>query len=84
MSQSNTGESKWITIYKIGAVSAVTAVLVALLEIFITFLPGSNAPQDTVLDWFLLFQGNCLGEILFVPFNNYEFYNKMANAVPHV
>jgi hypothetical protein len=34
------------------------AVLVGILEIAITFLPGGNAPQETVLDWFALFQAN--------------------------
>jgi hypothetical protein len=50
--------SKWGGIYKIGGAAALGAVLVGLFEIFITFLPGGNAAQETVLDWFRLFQGN--------------------------
>ncbi|HEX6305157.1 MAG TPA: hypothetical protein VFZ76_13265 [Anaerolineales bacterium] len=45
-------------IYRLGGVAALCAVLVAVLEILITFLPGGNAPQETVLDWFRLFQDN--------------------------
>jgi hypothetical protein len=50
--------SKWQSIYKIGGAAALGAVLVGLLEIMITFLPGGNAPHETVLDWFRLFQEN--------------------------
>lgn len=48
----------WKSIYKLGGVAALSAVLVGLLEIVITFLPGGNVPQETVLDWFTLFQNN--------------------------
>jgi hypothetical protein len=48
----------WNSIYKLGGVAALSAVLVGLLEIAITFLPGGNVPQETVLDWFTLFQNN--------------------------
>lgn len=58
MTQSEERISKWHRIYKIGGVAALSAVLVALLEITITFLPGSNVPQETVLDWFMLLQEN--------------------------
>jgi len=49
---------QWKTIYKIGGVAAIGAVLVGVAEIVITFLPGGNAPHETVLDWFTLFQEN--------------------------
>ncbi len=45
-------------ILRIGAWSAVGVVLVGMLEIAITFLPGGSAPQVTVLDWLALFQRN--------------------------
>jgi hypothetical protein len=51
-------QSQWNTIYKIGALAAIGAVLVGVTEIAITFLPGGNAPHETVLDWFTLFQEN--------------------------
>ncbi len=58
MMQSSNGHSKWNSIYKIGGAAALSAVLVGLLEIAITFLPGGNALQETVLDWFMLFKEN--------------------------
>ena len=51
-------QSRWNTIYKIGGLAAIGAVLVGVAEIAITFLPGGNAPHETVLDWFTLFQEN--------------------------
>jgi hypothetical protein len=45
-------------IYTIGGRAALGAVVVGLLEIIITFLPGGNVSHDTVLDWFRLFQEN--------------------------
>lgn len=53
-----TKTAAWNSIYKLGGVAALSAVLVGLLEIAITFLPGGNVSQETVLDWFLLFQDN--------------------------
>ncbi|MEJ2266257.1 MAG: hypothetical protein P8X95_22655 [Anaerolineales bacterium] len=53
-----TKAAAWNSIYKLGGVAALGAVLVGLLEIIITFLPGGNVPQETVLDWFGLFQEN--------------------------
>ena len=51
-------ESHWRSIYKVGAVAILAVVLVGILEILITFLPGGNTEQQTVLDWFALFQDN--------------------------
>jgi hypothetical protein len=45
-------------IYKIGGAAAIGAVLVGVAEIIITFLPGGNTTQETVVDWFILFQNN--------------------------
>jgi hypothetical protein len=58
MTQSDTGNSKWNSIYTMGGYAALGAVLVGILEIAITFLPGGNLPLKTVLDWFALFQTN--------------------------
>ena len=56
MSQSIKQDSIWNGIYKLGGVAALGAVVTGLLEIGITFLPGGNASQETVIDWFILFQ----------------------------
>jgi hypothetical protein len=58
MTRSENGRSQWHGIYKLGGIAALGAVLVGLAEIAITFLPGGNAPLDTVLDWFRLFHEN--------------------------
>lgn len=51
-------DTKWNQIYVIGGVAALGTVLIGILEILITFLPGWNVSQVTVLDWFTLFQDN--------------------------
>ena len=48
----------WKIILRLGGVAALIAVLLGVLEIAITFLPGGNTSQETVVDWFLLFQEN--------------------------
>jgi hypothetical protein len=53
-----TDQHPWKRIYQIGALAAIGAVLVGLLEIVITFLPGGNTTQETVQDWFELFNEN--------------------------
>ena len=58
MLRSEKQDSEWHTIYKLGGIAALSAVLVGLLEIIITFLPGGYTTQETVLDWFLLFREN--------------------------
>jgi hypothetical protein len=58
MTRSEDGQPQWRSIYVIGGIAALGAVLVGLVEILITFLPGGNVPLDTVLDWFKLFQQN--------------------------
>ena len=50
--------NNWAGIYKVGGTAALGAVLTGIIEIGITFLPGGNAPQESVLDWFVLFQAN--------------------------
>jgi hypothetical protein len=53
-----TADSNWQGLYKIGGTAALIAVLVGLIEIAITFLPGGNASPETIIDWFTLFQNN--------------------------
>ncbi len=53
-----TTESKWKSLYRLGGLAALGTVLVGLVEIGITFLPGGNTPYKTVYDWFTLFQNN--------------------------
>lgn len=56
MSNPTNTNSNWNTIYKFGAWAAIGAVLVGVVEILITFLPGGNTTQETVSDWFQLLQ----------------------------
>jgi len=56
MSQSAKQGSNWAGIYKLGGVAALGAVLTGVIEIGITFLPRGNTTQETILDWFILFQ----------------------------
>ncbi|MCJ7624460.1 MAG: hypothetical protein MUO76_13225 [Anaerolineaceae bacterium] len=57
MSPSEIRKSKLETIYKIGAVTAISAVLVGIIETILQILPVANAPHETVLDWFILLWG---------------------------
>ena len=58
MSQTLNNNSHWNLIYKLGGAAAIGVVLVGVAEIAITFLPGGNTSQETVLEWVLLFQNN--------------------------
>ena len=60
MDETNTETTNpaWKTLYRIGGMAALGTVLVGLVEIGITFLPGGNTPYKTVFDWFTLFQNN--------------------------
>lgn len=58
MPQTANNNSHWNIIFKLGGAAAIGAVLVGITEIAITFLPGGNASQETVLEWFALFQQN--------------------------
>lgn len=53
-----TTHSSWGNLYRIGAIAALGTVLVGLVEIGITFLPGGNTTKITVFDWFTHFQNN--------------------------
>jgi hypothetical protein len=56
MSNPTNTNSNWNTIYRLGGAAAIGAVLVGVVEILIAFLPGGNTAQETVVDWFQLFQ----------------------------
>jgi hypothetical protein len=58
MSSTEKHDYRWHSIYILGGIAALSAVLVGLIEIVITFLPGGNTTQESVIDWFLLFQAN--------------------------
>jgi hypothetical protein len=58
MSAIENKENRWRGVYMLGAAAALGAVLVGVIEILITFLPGGNTTQETVLDWFMLYQAN--------------------------
>jgi len=58
MTNTKNSHSHWQTIFKLGGIAAISAVSVGVLEILITFLPGGNTPQETMLDWFILFEHN--------------------------
>jgi hypothetical protein len=51
-------DASWKSLYRVGGVAALLAVLVALTDIFLTFLPaGAEQPGTmTAVDWFELFQ----------------------------
>jgi hypothetical protein len=51
-------EASWKSLYRVGGVAALLAVLVALTDILLTFLPaGAEQPGTmTAVDWFELFQ----------------------------
>ena len=76
MSNPTNTNSNWNTIYKLGAASAIGAVLVGVVEILITFLPGGNTTQETILDWFQLFQ-----EVPFMGLRNLGLLNITLNLL---
>jgi hypothetical protein len=57
---SENASSNWTSLYKLGGAAALLAVLVALTDIGLTFLPaGAEQPGTmTAIDWFKLFQEN--------------------------
>lgn len=57
LSGGNTDQN-WNSLYKIGGFAALGTVLVGVIEIGITFLPGGNTHEKTVFDWITLFQNN--------------------------
>jgi hypothetical protein len=66
----------WKKIYTIGGIAALVVVLVGLVEISITFLPGrTSAGAVTVIDWFTLFQTD-----RFMALRNLGLLNMFFNA----
>lgn len=57
-SNTKTPDSSWRNLYKLGGIAALGTVLVGLVEIGITFMPGGNTSKITVIDWFTHFQNN--------------------------
>ena len=55
-----TSDTNWTTLYKVGGIAALLAVLVALTDITLTFLPAAAEQPGTMtaVDWFELFQQN--------------------------
>lgn len=54
----NTADSNWKSLYKLGGAAALLIVLTALIEIIITFFPGGYTTSETVIDWFTLLHNN--------------------------
>jgi hypothetical protein len=51
-------DSNWGSLYKLGGAAALLILLTALTEILITFLPGGYTTAETVIEWFDLLQDN--------------------------
>lgn len=58
LDDSETAGSSLKSIYRVGGIAVLLAVLVALAEIAIGFLPGAAHMPVTVIGWFTLFQDN--------------------------
>lgn len=76
ITDSDTQESNRKSFYRIGGIAALSTVLVGLVEIGLTFLPGGNTPYETVFDWFTLFQNNS-----FMGLRNLGLLNILFNAL---
>jgi hypothetical protein len=55
---SGTQVVNWNRLLRLGGMAALGTVLVGIIEIVITFLPGGNVVSNTVYDWFALFEHN--------------------------
>lgn len=54
-------EAHWISLYRLGAIAALLAVLFGVLEILMTFLPGGERVRPELLTvplWFVRLQAN--------------------------
>jgi hypothetical protein len=74
--KSNETDLIWNSIYRVGGMAALGTLLVGVVEIGITFLPGGNTPCVTVFDWFTLFQTNS-----FMGLRNLGLLNILFNAL---
>ena len=52
----NSNKNTWKNLYSLAGAAAIGAVLVGMIEIAITFLPGGNTTPEAILGWFQLFQ----------------------------
>lgn len=77
LSETNTGETSWKSLYRIAGGAALLAVLVGLLDIFIMFLPGTGVTPGTlsVTDWFSMFQ-----EHWFIGLRNLGLFNMVTSS----
>jgi hypothetical protein len=68
----------WKSLYKVGGTVALIVIMVALLDIIITFSPGGATGSGTltVIDWFTLFQDNW-----FLGLRNLGLFNVMTTAL---
>jgi hypothetical protein len=68
----------WKSLYKVGGTVALIVVLVALLDIIITFFPGGATGSGTltVIDWLMLFQDNW-----FLGLRNLGLFNVITTAL---
>lgn len=79
VTDAETSDTNWQSLYRIGGTAALIVVLVMLTEIFITFLPGGGATGPdtvTVVDWFTLLQNNW-----FIGLRNLGLINMIAASV---
>ena len=76
MSPAQKVDPGWSFIYKLGGWAALSAVLVGVVEALITILPGGDAPHETVIEWFALFQDNW-----FMGLRNLGLLNLFLNAL---
>jgi len=72
----NNTDPVWKSLYRVGGMAALGTLLVGLVEIGITFLPGGNTPCVTVFDWFTLLQNNS-----FMGLRNLGLLNILFNAL---
>jgi len=75
-SRTNNIDPVWKSLYRIGGMAALGTLLVGVVEIGITFLPGGNTPNETVFDWFTLLQNNS-----FMGLRNLGLLNILFNAL---
>jgi membrane-bound ClpP family serine protease len=59
-SRSENQKIGWLSLYRLGGMTALLAILVTLTDISLTFLPAGAEPPGTMtaIDWFVLFQDN--------------------------
>ncbi|MDF2841171.1 MAG: conserved rane protein of unknown function [Clostridia bacterium] len=51
-------KSNFQAICRLGGITAILTVLTAFIEVVVTFLPGGSVVPQTVIEWYMLLQGN--------------------------